>query len=66
MKIQLNVEQVKLKKELREYFSEMMTPALIEECERDLGEGGGPLWRKALKQMGRDGCKFFAPAHQNS
>ena len=45
MKIQLNAEQVKLKKELREYFSEMMTPALIEECERDLGEGGGPLWR---------------------
>ena len=55
MKIQFNTEQVKLKKELREYFSEMMTPALKEECERDLGEGGGPLWRNALKQMGRDG-----------
>ena len=55
MKIQFNTEQVKLKKELREYFSEMMTPALKEECERDLGEGGGPLWRTALKQMGRDG-----------
>ena len=41
MKIQFNAEQVKLKKELRQYFSEMMTPELTEECERDLGEGGG-------------------------
>jgi hypothetical protein len=32
-----------------------MTPELRLECESDMGEGGGPLWREALHQMGRDG-----------
>ena len=55
MNIQFNAEQLALRDELRSYFASMMTPALREECERDMGEGGGPLWREALRQMGRDG-----------
>ena len=37
------------------YFGALMTPQLSAECARDMGEGGGPLWREALRQMGRDG-----------
>ena len=55
MDIQFNAEQLALRDELRAYFAAMMTPELREECERDMGEGGGPLWREALRQMGKDG-----------
>ena len=55
MDIQFNAEQIALRDELRAYFQKMMTPELREECDRDMGEGGGPLWREALRQMGRDG-----------
>ncbi|MAG31550.1 MAG: acyl-CoA dehydrogenase [Deltaproteobacteria bacterium] len=47
-------EQEALRDRLRVYFDELMTPELREECERDR-EGGGPLFREAMKQMGRDG-----------
>jgi alkylation response protein AidB-like acyl-CoA dehydrogenase len=55
MNIQFNPEQLALRDELRVYFAELMTPELSAECERDLGEGGGPLWRAALRQIGKDG-----------
>jgi alkylation response protein AidB-like acyl-CoA dehydrogenase len=55
MNIQFTADQLALRDELRTYFAAMMTPELVAECERDMGEGGGPLWREALRQMGRDG-----------
>jgi alkylation response protein AidB-like acyl-CoA dehydrogenase len=55
MNIQFTQEQLALRDELRAYFAQLMTPELRAECERDMGEGGGPLWRDALRQMGRDG-----------
>ena len=55
MNIQFTQEQLALRDELRAYFAQLMTPELRAECERDMGEGGGPLWREALRQMGSDG-----------
>lgn len=55
MKVEFTPEQEALRSELRTYFGELMTPELQEECADTLGEGGGPLWREALKKMGRDG-----------
>ena len=55
MNVEFTAEQHALRMELREYFRQMMTPELIEESEETAGEGGGPLWRAALEQMGRDG-----------
>ena len=55
MDIQFTEQQLALRDELRAYFARLMTPELKAECERDLGEGGGPLWREALLQMGGDG-----------
>lgn len=55
MKLQFTAAQLELRNELRAYFRELMTPELSAECERDMGEGGGPLWREALARMGRDG-----------
>jgi alkylation response protein AidB-like acyl-CoA dehydrogenase len=54
MEIDLTSEQRRFRDELREYLAAMMTPALREELESRL-EGGGPEFRKAMKQMGRDG-----------
>ena len=42
-----------LQQELRGYFAAMMTPALQNEIKGS--EGGGPLYRVALKKMGADG-----------
>lgn len=55
MNVQFTAAQLALRDELRAYFRDLMTPALVAECERDMGEGGGPLWREALAKMGRDG-----------
>ncbi|MEP1472244.1 MAG: acyl-CoA dehydrogenase family protein [Halieaceae bacterium] len=55
MNIQFTQTQLALRDELRAYFKDLMTPELQAECERDMGEGGGPLWREALRQMGKDG-----------
>ena len=55
MDIRFNAAQRALRDELRGYFAGLMTPALRAECERDMGEGGGPLWREALRRMGEDG-----------
>ena len=55
MKVEFTAAQDALRKELRTYFENLMTPDLKAECDEAMGEGGGPLWREALKKMGRDG-----------
>lgn len=55
MKVEFTPSQNQLREELRAYFAELMTPELTAECTRDMGEGGGPLWRAALRKMGADG-----------
>ncbi len=40
--------------ELRDYFAKLMSESLVKELRSDT-EGGGPLFRSAMKQMGRDG-----------
>ena len=45
--------QRELREELRAYFARLMTPDL--QAELSWKEGGGPLYRQALRQMGRDG-----------
>lgn len=47
-------EQEALRRELAAYMAELMTPELRAEL-RLSTEGGGPLWRAALRRMGRDG-----------
>jgi alkylation response protein AidB-like acyl-CoA dehydrogenase len=54
MQLDFTPEQKKFQIELRTYFDEMMTPELTNELQAG-GEGGGPEYRKALKQMGSDG-----------
>jgi alkylation response protein AidB-like acyl-CoA dehydrogenase len=54
MYIDLTPELLVLRDELRAYFTGLMTPALRAELEAG-GEGGGPEYRKALRQMGADG-----------
>jgi alkylation response protein AidB-like acyl-CoA dehydrogenase len=53
MYIDYSPEQRALREELRAYFARMMTPELLQEITGS--EGGGPLYRRALKQMGADG-----------
>ncbi len=55
MRIEFTPAQAALRDELRSYFDGLMTEELRRECTRDMGEGGGPLWHDALRQMGRDG-----------
>ena len=56
MNISYTAEQERLRQELRRYMVELMTPELRQEL-RDTygGEGGGPLFRAALRRMGADG-----------
>lgn len=54
MELDFTPEQKKFRDELRAYFSDMMSEALVKELRGD-GEGGGPLFRESMKQMGRDG-----------
>ena len=53
MYIDYTPEQKQLQRELRDYFSRLMTPELQEELAHS--EGGGPHYRRALTQMGKDG-----------
>ena len=53
MHIDLTEEQRRLQHELRRYFADLMTPELEQEVSS--GEGGGPLFRGALKKLGSDG-----------
>ena len=53
MFIDYTPEQRKLRDDLRAYFARVITPDVLAE---NLGtEGGGPLYTKALRQMGADG-----------
>jgi alkylation response protein AidB-like acyl-CoA dehydrogenase len=54
MELDLTAGQRKFRDELREYFDDMMSDALVAELSSG-GEGGGPEFRKAMKRMGRDG-----------
>jgi acyl-CoA dehydrogenase len=56
MEIRLSDEQRAFRDELRAYFAEMMTDELRRELATpEWQEGGGPEFRKAMRQMGRDG-----------
>ena len=52
MHFDLTPAQRSLRDELRSYFTDLMTPELTAEVARS--EGGGPLFREAMKKMGRD------------
>ncbi len=54
MELDFTPEQRKFRDELRVYFKDMMSDALVSELRSD-GEGGGPLFRAAMRQMGSDG-----------
>ncbi len=54
MHIDFSPEQRAFQAELRQYFSEVVTPEVIEEIRKD-SEGGGPLYQETLQRMGRDG-----------
>ena len=54
MELDFTPEQRKFRDGLREYFDDMMTDALTRELSSG-HEGGGPEFRKAMKQLGRDG-----------
>jgi len=51
--IDLTPDQRAFRDEMRTYFEKLMTPELVEEIAGS--EGGGPLFRAAMKQMGKDG-----------
>ncbi|MDX6234005.1 MAG: 3-oxocholest-4-en-26-oyl-CoA dehydrogenase alpha subunit [Nocardioidaceae bacterium] len=53
MYIAYTPEQEALQRELRTYFTELMTPEVQEECAR--GDTGGPHCMEAVRTMGRDG-----------
>jgi alkylation response protein AidB-like acyl-CoA dehydrogenase len=54
MDLDFTPEQKAFRDELRTYFAKLMTESLVKELRSDT-EGGGPLFRAAMKQMGRDG-----------
>jgi alkylation response protein AidB-like acyl-CoA dehydrogenase len=54
MNLAFSSEQKKFQTEIRAYLDEMMNKDLVHELQTG-GEGGGPRYRKALKQMGSDG-----------
>jgi alkylation response protein AidB-like acyl-CoA dehydrogenase len=53
MFIDFTSEERALRDHLRGYFAELITPELLAEVQGT--EGGGPLYTRALKQMGADG-----------
>jgi alkylation response protein AidB-like acyl-CoA dehydrogenase len=59
MQIDFTPAQRRFRDELRAYLDEMMDEALVRELSSG-GEGGGPEFRRAMKQMGRDGLLGLA------
>jgi len=53
MFVDLTPEQKKLQAELRAYFAKLITPAVMEEIRGS--EGGGPQYRRVLRELGKDG-----------
>jgi alkylation response protein AidB-like acyl-CoA dehydrogenase len=64
MNIQFTAQQLALRDELRAYFARLITPELKAECERDMGEGGGPLWREAVGWPESWGGRGMTPLEQ--
>jgi alkylation response protein AidB-like acyl-CoA dehydrogenase len=54
MHIGYTPEQEALRHELRAYFASLISPALQAELDESF-EGGGPEFRRALRQLGKDG-----------
>ncbi len=54
MELEFTTEQRRFRDELRAYLDKMMTEALRREVAGGF-EGGGPEFRRAMQQMGRDG-----------
>ncbi len=54
MELELTESERRFRDECRAYFAEMMTDRLTQELSSGL-EGGGPEFREAMRQMGRDG-----------
>lgn len=54
MELDFTLAERRFRDELRAYLARMMTPALVRETDGGF-EGGGPEFRKAMRQMGRDG-----------
>ncbi len=52
MYLDLTPEQQAFRDELREYFARIVTPDLFDELAD--GEGGGPVYTRILRQLGRD------------
>ena len=48
-------EQKSLRKQIRSYYRELFTPELRAELDAEWDECGGPVWRKVVRQMGKDG-----------
>ena len=56
MLVEFSKKQIKLREELREYFLALMTNDLkVELSNESTKSGGGPLFKKTLKQIGQDG-----------
>lgn len=55
MHFHLTAKQRDLRDEFRAYFEKLITPELRTELEKTTGEGGGPLYQKAMAKMGSDG-----------
>jgi acyl-CoA dehydrogenase len=53
LRIAYTAEQEALRRELREYFAELMTPEV--QAEVATGDSGGPACLEAVRKMGRDG-----------
>ena len=53
MYLEETAEQLALRKELRSYFAELITPAVRQELEHD--PEGGPVYRRIVRKMGEDG-----------
>jgi alkylation response protein AidB-like acyl-CoA dehydrogenase len=51
--IDLSPDEKTLRDQLRAYFADLITPELLSEVQGT--DGGGPLYTKALRQMGADG-----------
>ena len=56
MRIAFTDEQEELRKELRSYFAQLMTPEIVAQMATGDGEyGGGGLYKQLVRQMGIDG-----------
>ena len=53
MYVDFTPEQKKLAAELRAYFAKLITPQVLDEIRGS--EGGGPEFRRVLRQLGKDG-----------